>query len=371
MDTEGIEEGIGMTDWKKRCLKCVALLFGAALLILGISRSVQAKEPYEAISNANEWEVLKLLNRERLSDGKEAVSIFSDLQKASGVRAKEIKTVFSHQRPDGSDCFSVIQEYSIPYSYLGENIAAGYQNPAAVMQGWMNSPGHKSNILNASFDHVGIGYAEGGSYGKNWVQIFVGGCNVTDLAVNETAATYRTGTKIDDMNRYLTVTCSQHGKSYVPVIAEMCSGYKSARTGKQNVKVSYQGKQVTMTVDILADVTDQDAQQGQTQQDGQQDNDSKAPSRVTGLKASKVTTHSVRLTWTKKKCDGYEIWRATSKKGTYKKIKTITRSSTHSFRNSKLRAGQRYYYKVRAYVKEGSTKKYGAFSAIRAVRLKK
>ncbi|WP_235433275.1 CAP domain-containing protein [Protofrankia coriariae] len=58
------------------------------------------------------------------------------------------------------------------YRMLGENVAAGQNSPAEVMDGWMNSPGHRRNILNGEFTQIGVGYARGGSYGIYWTQVF-------------------------------------------------------------------------------------------------------------------------------------------------------------------------------------------------------
>jgi len=79
----------------------------------------------------------------------------------------------SHTRPNGTSCFTVLSELGVGYSASGENIAAGQKTPQAVMESWMNSSGHKANILNPDFTHIGVGYAEGGNYGTNWVQLFV------------------------------------------------------------------------------------------------------------------------------------------------------------------------------------------------------
>ncbi len=94
---------------------------------------------------------------------------------AAALRAQEITINLSHQRPDGSNCFTVLDECGILYYSAGENIAAGQQTPQEVVTAWMNSPGHRDNILNPSFISLGVGifYKEGG-YGYHWVQEFIG-----------------------------------------------------------------------------------------------------------------------------------------------------------------------------------------------------
>ena len=96
-----------------------------------------------------------------------------DLTAAACVRAREIVTTFSHTRPDGSLFFSIYDEFNISYAFRGENIAMGYGTPAAVMEGWMKSEGHRENILKDVYSAIGIGCykKEGNIY---WVQLFGG-----------------------------------------------------------------------------------------------------------------------------------------------------------------------------------------------------
>ncbi len=117
-------------------------------------------------------EVLTLVNEQRSQAGLGALSWDSNLASAANVRAKEIVSSFSHTRPDGSACFTaVVNDGS--YMTLGENIAYGYTSASSVMNGWMNSEGHRANILNGSFTKLGVScYYENGTY--YWVQIFGG-----------------------------------------------------------------------------------------------------------------------------------------------------------------------------------------------------
>lgn len=114
--------------------------------------------------------VIALVNKERKNAGLSSLSKNDYLTAAARTRAKELKTLFSHTRPDGSDCFSAISS-KYRYSWLGENIAMGYTSPESVMNGWMNSPGHRSNILSANFSEIGVAMYEYNGY-KYWVQVF-------------------------------------------------------------------------------------------------------------------------------------------------------------------------------------------------------
>lgn len=119
-------------------------------------------------------EVLAQCNAQRQASGIAALSLDPELTKAANIRAQEIATLFSHTRPDGRKCFTVLDQIGYSYWSAGENIAAGYGNSSAVMNGWMNSPGHRSNILNAGFKRLGVGYVyiPNSEYGYYWVQIF-------------------------------------------------------------------------------------------------------------------------------------------------------------------------------------------------------
>lgn len=116
-------------------------------------------------------EVLKLMNEERAKEGLSALTSTSALADAAHKRATEIVSLFSHTRPDGSSPQTVLEEYNITYRAFGENIAYGQKTPAEVMDAWMNSEGHRKNIMSSSFGKVGIG-----CYERNgilyWTQVF-------------------------------------------------------------------------------------------------------------------------------------------------------------------------------------------------------
>ncbi len=117
-------------------------------------------------------EVIRLVNQEREKAGVGALSLNKAAEAAANIRARELVEKFSHTRPDGSSCFSALDEQGVVYRMAGENIAAGYASPQAVMNGWMNSPGHRSNILNEGFTAIGVGYYQKDGY-NYWVQLFI------------------------------------------------------------------------------------------------------------------------------------------------------------------------------------------------------
>lgn len=120
-----------------------------------------------------EYRVIELVNQKRLENGVNPLQIDEELIGAAEVRANEISTSFSHTRPDGRECFSILDDRGIDdYWFGGENIAYGYVSPEDVMEGWMNSTGHRENILDSDFDSIGVGTYNSGRI--NWVQLFGG-----------------------------------------------------------------------------------------------------------------------------------------------------------------------------------------------------
>ena len=117
--------------------------------------------------------VFELVNIERRKEGKTELIYRQDLQICVNIRAEEIMERFDHIRPNNTECFTVLPENNIEYSAAGENIAEGQETAKAVMESWMNSEGHKENILSEKFTGIAIGVAEkDGRY--YWVQIFIG-----------------------------------------------------------------------------------------------------------------------------------------------------------------------------------------------------
>ena len=114
-------------------------------------------------------EVLRLVNIERAKEGLAPLEYVYALQEAADIRANEIIESFSHTRPDGSSCFTALDGYNVKFSTAGENIASGFRSAAAVVQAWMNSPGHRANIMNARYTGLVVGIED-----SHWVQLFIG-----------------------------------------------------------------------------------------------------------------------------------------------------------------------------------------------------
>ncbi|ABX42308.1 CAP domain-containing protein [Lachnoclostridium phytofermentans] len=117
-------------------------------------------------------QVVKLVNEERAKNGLSPLTIDKSVESAALVRSKEIEKSFSHTRPNGSTFSTALKEQGVNYMAAGENIAWGQKSPEEVMQAWMNSEGHRANILNAKFTKIGVGYYQNSNGTKYWTQLF-------------------------------------------------------------------------------------------------------------------------------------------------------------------------------------------------------
>ena len=122
------------------------------------------------ISDSQISTLLNLVNNERNKNGIASLTYDETLELCAYVRSKEIKSLFSHARPDGTSCFTVLDQYNYKYSTAGENIAYGQQTAQEVFRDWMNSQGHRENILSPSFTRIGLSRYENGTV--YWAQMF-------------------------------------------------------------------------------------------------------------------------------------------------------------------------------------------------------
>ncbi len=124
---------------------------------------------------ADEQEVFNLINKQRTNNGLSPLQIDAEAQNVARIKAQDMvnNNYFSHNSPTYGSPFDMLKSFKVSYKTAGENIAGNSSNTAAV-NAWMNSSGHKANILNSSFNYTGIGVVNGSKYGKIYVQIFIG-----------------------------------------------------------------------------------------------------------------------------------------------------------------------------------------------------
>lgn len=125
--------------------------------------------------NSDEKEVFDLINKQRTNNGLAALKNDSEVQRVARIKAQDMvdNNYFSHTSPTYGSPFDMLKSFKILYKTAGENIAGNSSNSSAVTA-WMNSSGHKANILNSNFNYTGIGVVSSPKYGKMYVQLFIG-----------------------------------------------------------------------------------------------------------------------------------------------------------------------------------------------------
>lgn len=122
--------------------------------------------------SAFEQEVLKLTNAERTKAGLSPLTLDTELSKVARIKSQDMKdkNYFSHTSPTYGSPFDMMKTFGISYTSAAENIAQGQTTPKEVVEAWMNSQGHRENILNATYTHIGIGHVSDNNY---WTQMFI------------------------------------------------------------------------------------------------------------------------------------------------------------------------------------------------------
>lgn len=131
--------------------------------------------PAESALGTYEQQVVDLVNKERAAAGLPALKVNMTLAKVAKTKAADLRdnNYFSHTSPTYGSPFDMMKQFGITYTAAGENIAKGQKTPAEVMKGWMNSPGHKANILNSKYTEIGVGYVTDSNGTGYWVQEFI------------------------------------------------------------------------------------------------------------------------------------------------------------------------------------------------------
>ncbi|MCD8346715.1 MAG: leucine-rich repeat protein [Lachnospiraceae bacterium] len=299
------------------------------------------------------YAVLELVNQERAAEGLSALTMDAELLEAAMLRAAEININFSHTRPSGLSCVTVSSKA------LGENIAVGYASASSVMNGWMNSEGHRANILTSDYQSIGIGcFTQGGTV--YWVQLFG----------NEQAETASVPSNVEK-----SVTVALDAETYADYLYLYASGSTTLAVGESmTFEIRLKNKAATSNYAKLdaasftwsggsaASVSDSGTVTGQSVGNAV----ITATSVSGGLSASGAVTVSlgtctitsltnvstgVKITWNAVSgAKGYRVYRITSA-GTEKRIKTIKDGSTVTFTDKKIadKNGNTFTYKVVPY----------------------
>ena len=157
---------VGLDELKKANpeIKNPALIYPGQVLTIPVQ---------DASVTAYEQEVIRLVNVERAKKGLKALAYDWQLARVARYKSQDMRDnrYFSHTSPVYGSPFQMMKSFGITYRSAGENIARGQATPQTVVNAWMNSSGHRANILNASYTHIGVGYVADGRY---WTQMFVG-----------------------------------------------------------------------------------------------------------------------------------------------------------------------------------------------------
>ncbi|WP_456273119.1 S-layer homology domain-containing protein [Bacillus sp. AK031] len=141
-----------------------------AQMVVFIDRTLNYKsESFQAS------EILRLTNIERAKVGAPPLKISTEVQPVAMLKAKDmaVNGYFSHTSPTYGSPFDMLKSFGVSYMRAGENLFAGDSSPSVAVSSWMDSQGHRENMLNPHFTHMGVGYAEGGPYRYYWVQMFI------------------------------------------------------------------------------------------------------------------------------------------------------------------------------------------------------
>ena len=200
------------------------------------------------------WQTLLLTNKERAKQNLLPLSAFPALQAAANIRAEELTEEYSHTRPNGSSCLTALEQCGLTTATAGENIARGQSTAQTVVNDWMNSPGHRANILTTDFNHGGMGYCS-----DHWVQLFMTNyCTPQSIRVLPgESGTLRIpeGGCVEDLGAAVELCCDEHGVSYIPLMKEMCSGADSSTAGDRTVTVCYNSLSCTFTLSVYKDIS--------------------------------------------------------------------------------------------------------------------
>ena len=345
-------------------------------------------------------EELDLLNDEREDEGLSELTMDADLQEAAMERAVELSLNFSHTRPNGTSCFTINS------GIYAENVAAGYSTASAVTNGWMNSSGHKANMLGSSYTRVGIGCVKVGSI-TFWVQDFGKGTASAATTTGSFSQMYTIDIDYDTVTfegSGFNLNLSQEdpeplttGETYDLHVGILNAGWSGTYAHTSGTGYTWESSDTSViTVDSEGNVTAVGTGEATitavsvggwswtktfsvTETEDAQEEDSSGstgtvsqtkPGRVAiaSLKSTAKKKATVRIVWKSSRTKSAKYQVAYRVKGTKKWTKVT--SANKKVILKKLKSGKKYQVKVRAFTKSNGTRTYGKWSAIKTVKIK-
>ncbi|MCL2116473.1 MAG: CAP domain-containing protein [Methanobrevibacter sp.] len=256
-------------------------------------------EEVNAASKTIEYQMLDLVNEERVKVGIAPLKMDTELFDAAKIRADELEILFDHTRPDGTSFKTVSPKTT-------SEICAGGTTPEEVMGRWMKSSGHSGNILNPNYKSIGVGFSKSNKHYYNWwVQLF--------------------GTSEADERPESVVTFKED---------KLSDKVEDKQPSKKDSKI---------------------------EKPSQLGSDIKKPKVPEFSLAS--TNKKILIKWKKvSNVSGYQIYRSTKKNKGYALKKTITKGSTIKFTDKNLKKKQKYYYRIRSYKINNGKRVYSSIS---------
>ncbi len=149
------------------------LIYPDDILHIPVYDDPREVSPTDLSVSEYESEVIRLVNEQRAKYGLPALTADAELCRVARIKSQDMadNRYFSHTSPVYGSPFNMMKSFGVKYRAAGENIACGQRTPDEVVKAWMNSQGHRANILNASFTKIGVGYVSSGNY---WTQMFIG-----------------------------------------------------------------------------------------------------------------------------------------------------------------------------------------------------
>lgn len=212
-------------------------------------------DKHKEIFLPQEWELLKLINKKRMQIGSDPASVFADLQKVMEVEKSKEDSSYVSDKLDEDSKDLTLNDLNMKWEGSGKGYIYDEKNAADVIERINND-----NIaLNNSYEHLTVGYIEGKDL---WIYMFVDDIDdVYEELFIDRIPDYqlKTGQSIDDLDIAVICYSSPHGITYIPLIEEMCTGFEPNRAGVQKVTVTYKNLTVTLKVEVLSVLNDENS----------------------------------------------------------------------------------------------------------------
>jgi len=370
---------------KKLCVLLLSLVMVATLTFIGAPTAFAesgnvAAVNVTAVQNSDyALKVLQIVNKERAANGLQPLVIDSELQDAAMLRAMETLVYWDHTRPDGTSCFSVSDKV------MGENIAYGQGSPASVMSSWMDSPGHRANILGSRFRSIGIGcvYFHSAYY---WVQDFgedtgdgiakAGKSKVTQpvqvqLSLVKPVYDSSCGKRVSlsDTDGVVPKIVTDTSAGWYEPFAFDSSDFDYSSSNEKIFTVGEDGRilpagtgSAVYTAALKSDPSVKAAATITVYQG--------RPPKLTIYNMYSPSKGRIKVSWLERSCSGYQIRYSNSPYFTSSSTITTSSDSNVSRTLNNLTSGKTYYIKVRAYNLVEGKRVYGYYSLSYAVYCK-